>query len=266
MSYSVTALPVIFCSAYPDCSKILVPMPYGLPDFSFDNPCCEGLNITLDQLEGLLRPLTPFLKLVECALKLVSIVMAVPDAIGPPPDIGKLVELVEAAADFVTKCLPLILNLSPASPFALVAFCKMVRGVAQLVLSILRCLRKVIVLNISITGDAIALSTSVDPLLRDMGICLAGQNTVLSNGIIGKLNSLLNVFTLINTLLEVLFTFAPALKTALTDTEPPIYPIRSSYTIAEGLPPSIVESIDSLIVVFTVVEGAAGVCSLDVEA
>lgn len=262
MSYSITSLPIIFCSEYPDCAKVNVELPFGLPPFSFDNPCCEGLNITLDQLEGLLRPLTPFLKLLECALKLISIVTAIPEAIGPPPDIGKIVDIVEAVADFLSKCLPYILSLVPVLPTAIIAFCKMVKGIAQLILSILRCLRKVFTISISISGDILALNLSTDPFLVNMGICLAGQNDLLNNGLLGKLAALLNVFDLVNSLLEVLFTFIPALKEAMTSTDPPIYPIVPNYNVTGGvIPESILDVVDQLIVIFTVIEGVTAICS-----
>lgn len=263
MAYSVTSLPLLFCSSYPTCLKVTVEMPFGLPPFSFDDPCCEGLAITLDQLEGLLRPLIPFLKLLDCATKLISISLAVPEAMGPPPDIGKIVELVEAVAAFVLDCLPYILSLVPVLPTAIIAFCKMIRGISRLVLTILRCVKKVFVLNISISGDILSLKSSRDPLLVNTGICLQGQNDTLNNSLMAKLGSLLNVFNLINLVLEVLFTFIPPLKDAMTSTDPPIYPISPSYQVGGGspLPASLLEIMDTLIVVFTLIEGAANICS-----
>jgi hypothetical protein len=262
MSYSVTSLPLLFCADYPTCLKVEVELPFGLPTFSFDDPCCEGLNITLDQLEGLLRPLIPFLKLLDCATKLISITMAIPDVIGPPPDIGKIVELIEAVADFVGECLPYILSLVPILPTAIIAFCKMIRGIARLILTILRCVKRVFVLNIAIAGDVLSLNTSIDPLLVNMGICLQGQNSSLNNSLLAKLGSLLNVFNLVNLVLEVLFTFIPPLEEAMTDTDPPIYPITANYTVSGSpLPTALLTIMDVLIVAFTIVEGATNICA-----
>ena len=260
MSYSVTSLPLVFCSTYADCTKVVVDLPFGLPQFSFDNPCCEGLNITLDQLEGLLRPLYPFLKLLDCAVKLISITMAIPDAIGPPPDVGKIVELVEAVAQFVFSCLPYILSLIPIIPTAIIAFCRMIRGISQLVVSILSCLKKVFFINLAIAGDILSLQTSNDKLLINMGICLKGQNDILNNNLLGKLGALLNVFTLINLVLQVLFTFIPPLKKAMTSTNPPIYPITPNYS-AGIMPPALGGTLDTLIVVFTVIAAASNICA-----
>lgn len=260
MTYQ-TAFPIIFCSQYPDCSKIQVELPFGLPPFNFDNPCCEGLNVTLDQLEGLLRPMIPFLKLLECGVKLMSIILAIPEAMGPPPDISKIVELIEAVADFTTKCVPYILSLIPVLPTAIIAFCRMVRGLAQLVLTILRCLKKVVVLNVSIAADVLSLNASIDPLLQEAGLCLKGQNDVLQDGIIGKLKSLMSVFSLINMLLEFLFEFIPPLKDALTELG--LYPISDNIDFSSGsLPENIIEIIDTLIVVFTAIESASNICAV----
>jgi len=258
MSLAEIVTPVIYCSEYPDCSKVEVELPFGLPSFSFDNPCCEGLNITLDQLEGLLRPLIPFLKLLECAVKLISIVIAVPEAIGPPPDPGKIVEMAEAIADFLTKCLPYILSLIPILPTAIIAFCKMIRGIARLLLTILRCLKKVFVINISIAGDVLTLDASIDPLLKGLSSCLADQAATLRNSLLDKLGALLNTFTLLNMLFEVLFTFIPPLKQAMEDQG--LYPITPD--MSKGvMPPSLGTSLDTLITIFTFIEAATNICA-----
>lgn len=258
MSYNVTCFPLLTCKDYPDCADIEVELPFGLPSFSFKNPCCDGFDVTLDQLAGLLRPLQPFLKLIECAIKLVSIVLAVPDAIGPPPDIGKIVEMAEAIADFITKCLPYILSLVPVLPTAIIAFCRMVRGIAQLILSVLRCLKKVFFINLTIAGDILTLNAAIDPLLQKMGICLQGQNDVLLQGLVNKLNQFLNIFNLINMLFEVLFTFIPPLKSAME--EHGLYPIAPNMA-PHVMPPDLGETLDDLIVVFTLIEGVSNICA-----
>jgi hypothetical protein len=258
MSYTITATPLLSCSPYPDCADIEVELPFGLPPQTFRNPCCEGLDLTLDQLSGLLQPLYPFLKLLDCALKLVGIVLAVPDAIGPPPSIGKIAEMAEGLVVFTTECLPYILSLVPVFPTAILAFCRMVRGIARLVLAICRCLKRVFYVNISISADILALSASSDPLLVEMGLCLSGQNDLLLNGLLTKLNQLLNVFTLINSLFEILFTFIPVLKEEMESNG--LYPIAPNMS-AGVMPPNLGDTMDGLIAVFTLIESASNICA-----
>jgi len=253
--------PLIFCSEFPDLSSVTVDLPFGLGTYSFDNPCAEGLNVTIGQLEGLLRPIIPFLKLLDCAIKLISIVTAIPEAIGPPPDIGKLIDLTQAVADFLADCLPYILGLLPILPTAIVEFCLLLRGIARLMIVILRCLKKGFLINIEFAADSIILEQSKDPALQKMGICLKQQNQALSDGLASKVGSIINVFKLINLLLEVLFNFIPPLKTAMTSTDPPLYPLDINITSGVTAPSDFITIIDDLLVIFTLIEGAANICA-----
>ena len=63
----------------------------------------------LAQLGAALGPLMPIFRLVECVVSAYECIKAIPDAIGPPPDPGALVNAIAK----LTKCVDFLLSLVP---------------------------------------------------------------------------------------------------------------------------------------------------------
>lgn len=243
--------PLVFCASVPSCLNLPLNLPFGLPILTFQDPCCKGIDLTLDQLNQLLAPLMPFLQLLDCVMKLVNIVMAIPDSLGPPPDVGKIVEIIGMVAQFFGVCVPLLLSFIPGNP---IPFIKLVRDICNIIISVLQCLKRLLTVFIQIAADVLMLSTTTDPYLHNMGICLAQHNNSLGANIKDKLGGLLNIFVLINTLIGLIPPLAEVLE------EAGYYPLAP--IMGGNEPPASVEFLDVpiniLIVVSTICNIAVG--------
>lgn len=205
--------PLVYCFPVPRCAPTNIPLPFGLPGVTLDNPCCQGIDLSLDQLNNLLAPLYPFLRLIGCAVELIQIVLAIPDAMGPPPSPGKIIQLGQHVSDFVTNCIGYIISLTPAGIIPEMAC--MLAGVCQFIYQLLICLQNVITVNVSISADALFCSQSTDPGLQAMGVCLDAQGANLAAALLDKLASLLSIFSVLTLIINILINAVPGLGSAL---------------------------------------------------
>ena len=248
--------PIIFCSTYSDCQDIIIPVPFGLPAQTIENPLCNGLDRTLDGLNKLMRPFVPFLHIMECALKVTNIMTAIPDMIGPPPSISKIAEVAENIADFVTNCLPYLIKLTPIG--SVTDFCSMLKGISQALYAILSALKQVYSVQLNLQVDVFQLNTSTDPYLQRQGVCLQSQLDTLTNNLGSKLDIVIDVLGILNQLLGSIADQIPPLKNALVNSG--VYPIVPNFE--PGIVPPNVGFIDDLLIILNLVGGAANICAL----
>lgn len=247
MPLSVTALPMIYCDEYSRCETIPVALPFGLPTFQFSDPCCRGLDTLAKDLGQLLAPLMPFLNLLDCIVKLVEIVLAVPDAIGPPPDPMEVLKI----GGKITKFLPCVVNLAKMAPLPIniIEFAKFILSLVRILLALLRCLKRVLRVRISLQADILSLGNSTDPLLLEMGRCLVEQDLRLGDNVRAQVNALLNIFNIINAFLGIILLAVPPLKSEMESRG--IYPIVPDMEATGGVS---FEGIDSTIAVLQTIE------------
>lgn len=255
-----TQFPIIFCNEYTDCSPIIIEPPFGLPSYTFNNPCCKGLDTLLADLNGLMGPLTPILKVLNCFLTLIEIVTAIPDILTklPSPDaLKKAAQLVDKVAKFVTDCVPYLLSLPPVLPPAIIQFARFIRGIMQMLISILSCLKRAFTVLIQINLDIFQLNASNDDYLKQMGLCLDTQGQTAASGLRNILNALLSPFTLINALIGAIPPLADLLQ------QNNLYPITPVIPVL-GSPGDIIDLtwIDDLIGVLSAIETVANIAAL----
>lgn len=246
---------VVYCGSYQPCAPIEIAPPFGLPKYYFVDPCCRGIDTMVLDLGHLLAPMTPFLILTDCLVKLVNIVLAIPDAIGPPPSPFKVMGIVSMISEFV-PCVTNLLGLAPLPlPTNILAFARFIRGLMDMMIAILQCLKKLLDVYISINVDLAALRVSLDPSLFGMSACIAQQSASVGEGILALMKALDALLALINAFLGIVLAALPPLKAELTNNN--LYPLRLNISLAA--PPTDTAGIDALITVLTLVRVAANV-------
>lgn len=248
MPLAVTALPIIYCDEYTRCETITLSMPFGLPEYKFNDPCCKGLDTLALDLGQTLSPLMPFLNLLDCIVKLVEIVLAVPDAIGPPPSAMEVMKI----GGKITKFIPCVLNLAKMAPLPTNAldFAKFVLSLVRILISILRCLKRVFKIQVDIRGDILKLGASDDEFLQRMGQCLIEQNLALGQNVKANIEAILNIFNLVNAFVGIILVAIPPLKSRLE--EKGAYPITPSFSVDAS--PLDLSGIDSTIAILQFIE------------
>jgi hypothetical protein len=241
---------IVFCAPYPNCTPITLHLPFGLPQVAFTDPCCRGLDLSLDKLNNLLAPLMPFLQLIACVAKLVDIVLGIPASLGPPPSPSKIVKLVGKVSDFVTKCLPLIASFVPI-PFIPSPFCALVRDICAIISALLTCLKRALVIHIGCDSDVLLLASSSDAALNAMGICLAGESSQLATDFVNKMLALNSPFTMINLLISLI----PGLPQAIGS---PPYPFGAVTSVSAPIDTS---PLDIIITTLGIVQVIASICA-----
>jgi hypothetical protein len=195
--------PLELCVPVSPCTPVkFTNLPFGLPATTWTDPCCQGVDASVIQINQQLAPLLPFLQLIDCATKLIDIVTAIPKSIGPPPDIGKLASIGQLISDFISKCLPLIISYTPIG-MVLPIICT-VKHVIQVIMSMLSCLSKLVKANVAFTADALLMSNSSDPLLREQGICMTAQAAANAAHLSDQLGSVNGILLLITALTAVM--------------------------------------------------------------
>lgn len=250
-------LPIVFCGTYIGCDPIHLDLPFGLPSTDISDPCCKGIDQLMVDLGNLLAPIMPFLQLLDCVVKLTELVTLIPDAIGPPPSISKLASIGSKITAFI-PCVNKLLELAPLPlPNNIIAFARFIRGLMQITIAILNCLKRMVTVSLQLSADIVALSLSDDAALREMGICLVEQNNQVGLDILSKINSLMNIFNLINAFLGIVLTAVPPLKSALESADPPLYPIVPTLSVTG--PPTDFDSINSTIAILSAIEAFANI-------
>lgn len=206
--------PITFCGGIPTCESTTVKLPFGLAPVTVNDPCCQGFDLSIDQLNKLLAPIAQFLTAMQCVTEIFQVVIDLPTAItdaialNPKP----LGDIANKLIDFSKHCMPLLLSFTP--PGAVISICCMLVGVCEVLLNIIVCLQKAIVINVECNSEVLLLSKSTDDTLRQMGICLSGQTDSLSQQLLNKVASLLDIFKIINLIISI-----------IPPTKPPLPPI-----------------------------------------
>lgn len=248
---SIVKVPIIFCNSYQSCGPIKINLPFGIGAQTLSDPCCTDLDLTLGQFGNLLAPLLPFLNIIGCVTKLVEIVLAIPDAIGPPPSVSAIGKIVGKITTFMTKCIPMFLSFIPGpNP---IPFCQLIRDLCHLIVAILSCIRRKMVIFINLSVEMLLYSNSPDPDLRALGLCLAGQNDSLMGDLLAKLGAISNLFDIINLIIGLI----PPLALALQNMDPPLYPLSP---FIPG-PMTDTKVLDDLISVFQLIQNVANICA-----
>jgi hypothetical protein len=214
------------------------------------DPCCQGIEVSIDQLNKILAPLYPFFQLIGCASSAIQLLQLIPQAIGPPPDVGAITKIAGILQKLVS-CAGLILSYTPL--YMGVEIACLVKGLSQFVSALLTCLMTVVRVNVQMSTDAFLCSQSSDPGLRAMGICLAQQSSALQNALLDKLGSLNSVFNLFNLILEMIPGVGDQLKKA------GMLPIP--LTFDTSAPVTNTDAIQSVINIFNIIYGVtAAIC------
>ena len=244
---------VVYCAAYQPCAPISLEMPFGLPSQRFSDPCCKGIDRLMIDLGSLLAPITPFLTLADCLAKLIDIVLTIPDCLGPPPNPFEILGLIDKIFDFI-PCVARILGLAPL-PINIIAFAKFVRGLMDIVIAILSCIKTLLGVSLSISLDLLSLNLSTDQDLRRMGACLASQSATFGQRIADLLKSLGLLFTLINAFLNVILSAIPPLQVYLRDEN--LMPLSLNMDLS--VPPVSTAPLDAVITVLSAIRAVANV-------
>jgi hypothetical protein len=192
--------PLDFCADYPSFTvggDASLHLPLNLPPVTFDGTC-EGFNETMATLNAQLSFLFPIIRIVECVLKVIDAVKAIPDSLGPPPDPTIIVERI---ADLV-DCIGVFLQFTGYG--AIPDFCKFFRDLMRFIITALDCLITMLTISIESGEEVNVLKESLDPDLVKMGNCLEAQNELLSAQINARFSGMKVIILLLNALLGAL--------------------------------------------------------------
>lgn len=153
----------------------------------------------LKPLNAALTPLAPFFCILDVIIKLIDVVKAIPDSLGPPPDPTKIAKalaaLVKAAACLVKLIPPLSI------PIMIVGICKVITAA---LLALVEELKFMITAQASLDiGTALAAQYALDPDLLQIAAGLSASidcaqadldlSLVISGGSLGPLNKFLDL-------------------------------------------------------------------------
>jgi len=182
---------------YRDGADASIHMIFGLPDVKFDGSC-EGLQTSMASLTANLSAFYPIIRIVNCILKIVEVIQAIPDSIGPPPDPTVLVQKLAALADCIT------LFLSFTGYGAIPDFIQFLADLCSYLLDVLECMRVMLEVKIDSDAQADALNASADAQLQSMGACLTIHNDALGKQLSGKFSSMEVIIILFNSIILIL--------------------------------------------------------------
>ena len=218
-----TKEPVLCCNIYPTIAAgadVLIPglnisvngmihMPFSLTPVTYTSSC-EGIHISVPNLNVMLSGVMPLLQLCDCVLKLIKFAQAMTDALGPPPDPSKITK----ALSDLGHCFTLLLSWT--LPLAFLDFCKLIRDIIRFILLVLWCIRNSLQVKLESDSEAAALVGSADARLQDMGACLTVQNAALQTEIEAKLNGVELLLSAINILIGLVPGMGAAVQTSPT--------------------------------------------------
>lgn len=175
--------PVVFCAPWdPIQINAGVRLPFGLPRLHYD-AACTGLELPNIQF------ILPFFRLAECALKVITFVQTIPDAISPPQPWKIVTELSK-----LVDCANLILNFFlPIQPF-----CLLLKDLLRFLVTLLTCIQSTFSVYVASEQESAILQISVDPNLVSTGQCLADQNLGLLAEIQARLDGVSTLIELVN--------------------------------------------------------------------
>ena len=244
-------VPIPFCAEMQGCLGVEFNLPFGIGVKKLPDPCCVGIDASLEQLFSSFGPFLPAIKILGCLVKVAQLATAIPDALGPPPDPFAIADLVKLAKD-LAECVSYLVNLAPG-PGSVISFCKFIRDISGYLVGILECLQTAIRINVSVGVDVLALNRSVDPLLRQQAECLQTQNAVLSARILSQASQVLNLISLLNLIIGAIPLVQEAMEAAGA------YPIVPNLTLDSPLTDT--EGLTLVINILRVVQSAASACA-----
>ena len=193
-----TQEPIEFCNEYPAFSvEGKITLPFGLPEISYDTSCV-GIFTSMGDINANLAAIYPIISVANCILKVIEVVQAIPDSIGPPPDPTVLIQKIAELGD----CINLLLQFSGWG--AIPTFCALVRDLINFTITILGCLAALLQVAIDCQAELTALQDSTDPRLQEAGECLATHCEGLGSEIEFKFEGIGIFVSLINAMLSIL--------------------------------------------------------------
>ncbi len=236
---ATTKEPVVFCNLYPDASlKVSLNLPFGMPKLEAPDLTCEGMSVFVGNATASISAFYPVIRIADCILKVIEAIKAIPDALGPPPNPGKIAEKIGALAE----CVPLFLGFTGVDP---TPYCRFIRDLTGISIGVLTCLKNTLTVAIENDQAVEVLNASGDASLMQHASCLAEQSTKLKAIVKVKFDSMKLVITLLNAILNAL----PPVKQIIGDINP-------------GSNDFSPEAVDDLIAALTVVKDLANGCSL----
>lgn len=238
--------PLDFCNDMPDFkfgADARISLVFGLPEITF-NADCQGINQSVPSINLALSGIFPIIRLAECVLKVIEVVKAIPDTVGPPPNPTKIIKKISELAG----CITLLLEFSGFG--AIPAFCKMLRDIVRFCIAVLECLKVAMTVSITAGEELELLNASADLSLNEMGSCMAVQNAALEAQLNARIDGLGAVISMLNILFAAL---PPPISdiAPIPDLTPPIE-ISNAGTAA----------LDDAITALQVVETALDACAL----
>lgn len=172
-------------------AEFKIALPFGLPDMKPPQINCESSTCMLGDINASLAGIFPILKIAGCALKIINVLSAIPDAITNLNPSG-----ITDALGELTDCISLFASFSGAT--SIPNFCKMMRDIMDYLLFIMDCLIQALEILLRSRETELALSTSLDPALISEYQCLVDQNNSLQEVIKAKINAVDGVLALVN--------------------------------------------------------------------
>ncbi len=197
--------PTSFCNIFPGIEGGLsISLPFGLPQISAPDVSCQGLSIMCSDLGASLTAFFPLIKIVACILKIIDVLEAIPDALGPPPQPQKILSALAELAE----CIEYFLGITGS---IIQPFCRFIRDLMNILLFLCQCLRSLFTVTLAQDAEIAVLQASADLDLAEFANCLIEQNDKLKLDLEGKLNTMQLLIDLINIFISAL----PPVKAAI---------------------------------------------------
>lgn len=190
----VVTIPVGHCDTFSaEYSLLRIRFPFGLPTLFGVEPFA-----LLGNAQSALSGLAPILQVVDCVLKVIALVKAVPKLVAIPPDFTAFNKALAGIVDCAGVTLP---NLVPG--LALPNFLLFIKDLLSLVIALLK---EILALYGQLLGGEAhmgVLLASSDPLLVEQGKCLQKQHDAMKASIAFKVEGIKGFMTIINLMLTI---------------------------------------------------------------
>ncbi len=203
---TINQIPIPQCQGIPDFPDLLeITLPGGATLSqvisavkAVPNSVDMGINL-MQQVQPAMAPLIPIFDIVDTMATLFKVVQAIPESLGPPPDITKLTRLFPELNEKMNKLLKLIPQLSVPL---------MVKGLLDLLIATLHGVRsQLLALNqqmVSVTNAAARASLLSDPELTSIALCAQNNIEKQAKNIVQSLAALKNLINLMNLFMQMI--------------------------------------------------------------
>lgn len=180
---------------------------FAQADFALTGGCdgCQIVSNFMIQLQPLLAAYGLPLCLLGCMTSFITLALALPDSLGPPPDPSAIIS---AVAQVVERCQCVVQLAMPPPVGPICAFLLMVRDIIVIIKMVSDCIigliRHLITLNLS------ASLLLGDPDTEKAGACLAAQVQRLCDALRGKMDPVTKLWQIIQPILALLAAVTPA--------------------------------------------------------